>query len=52
MGPGDTVAGPKSEKSNGGKYENFASQTDGQTDGAGFIGPPVGRTGPKIRNVF
>ena len=35
----------KSEKSNDGKYENFCHrQTDGQTDGAGFIGP-AGRQG-------
>ena len=33
----------KAKKSYGGKYENFALQTDGQrTDGAGFIGPVSG----------
>ena len=33
----------KSEKSNDGKYENFChGQTDGQTDGPGYIGPEGG----------
>ena len=34
-----------SEKTNGGKYENFCHrQTDGQTDGADYIGPEAGPT--------
>ena len=38
--------GPKSEKSNGGKYENSVGRTNRRTDGAGYIGPfPLRRGG-------
>ena len=35
----------KAKKSYGGKYENFASRTDGQTRGAGYVGPAEGKGG-------